>query len=179
MARVPATHKIFGAKFTPADCYKAFDMAESLGRCIWTLESYTPDGEGLQEDVKLWSSLLEELGVYRMRIRCLSMLAVSKSRFAVIELGRSAPESRPSAPNQNVCARKLSFYTTSKYHKVLRLQNMCRDVLCVSARACGHCGARHRPRVQCTQQQSVDESQIVQLARRVPLLIGMFRRNVC
>jgi hypothetical protein len=25
---------------------------------------------------------------------------------AVIELGRSAPESRPSVPNQNVCARK-------------------------------------------------------------------------
>jgi hypothetical protein len=45
---------------------KAFDMAESLGQCIWTLESYNPDGERLQEDVKLWSSLLEELGVYRM-----------------------------------------------------------------------------------------------------------------
>jgi hypothetical protein len=37
---------------------------------------------------------------------------------------------------------------------------MPRDVLRVSARTCGQCGVRHRPRVQCAQQQSVDESQI-------------------
>jgi hypothetical protein len=40
---------------------------------------------------------------------------------------------------------------------------MPRDVLRVSARACGHCGVRHRPRVQCAQQQSVDESQTASL----------------
>jgi hypothetical protein len=60
---------------------KAFDMAESLGRCIWALESYTPDGEGLQKDVKLWSSLLEELGVYRMpehSLKCLRYPAIKQ-----------------------------------------------------------------------------------------------------
>jgi hypothetical protein len=31
---------------------QAIDMAETLRRCIWALESYTPDGEGLQKDVK-------------------------------------------------------------------------------------------------------------------------------
>jgi hypothetical protein len=34
------------------------------------------------------------------------------------------------------------------------------DVLRVIARACGHWGVRHRLRVQCAQQQSIDESQI-------------------
>jgi hypothetical protein len=31
-------------------------------------------------------------------------------------------------------------------------------------RACGHCGVRQRPRVQCAQQQSVQESQISSVA---------------
>jgi hypothetical protein len=53
---------------------QAFDIAETLSRCIWALESYTPDGEGLQKDVKQWATLLEELGVYRMLAQGLKCL---------------------------------------------------------------------------------------------------------
>jgi hypothetical protein len=51
-------------------------------------------------------------------------------------------------------------------YQFLCLQDMPGDMLRVYARACGHCGIRHRPRAQCAQQQSVHESQI----DSVPLL---------
>jgi hypothetical protein len=64
----------FSLHHSDTDCLldTALDVAGTLGRYIWALDQYTPNGEGFPKDVK--HLLLEEQGVYRMPAHILKCL---------------------------------------------------------------------------------------------------------